>query len=499
MVRAQVLATAGLLAAGCSWVYDADDLRGRGDAGEPDAAIAPDELHIFQFAPREVLEGEGSAADDADVELVRPIPIVIVGQNLDKATSFELEVQGLVEPERVEPIISSDGTLGAFPFRVPILDGRDQDELASLKLSYTDGDVSKEKIVVIRGLGALVQEGGELDTTLLAPRYSHVALSGTVTTRGSALLKLWAAAGISISGTLSASASGQGAGPGGCAGGARVADADCGGGSGKAGETSGSPGGGGGGAFGDNDATAGTGGAGEPGGKVGNAFLVPLPPEGPGPAGGGGGGMTDLGVGGQVGGGSGGVIELNTPAVLRLGEGVLITAGGGDGGVSNLCATAGGGGGGGSGGAILLRAAAALVAGSGARIEAPGGEGKGQSGCLGGNGGVGRIRIDAPVPVELDSAPAAHIAPMLMLDLDPVVRTARLEVALRGAPSTSYNLFLNDGEEEAAVISADSAGVGSAEITLQSGLNTVCVQVAPGASLVHSESLNCQNVAYIPE
>ncbi|HLU67892.1 MAG TPA: hypothetical protein VKZ63_16520, partial [Kofleriaceae bacterium] len=147
-------------------------------------------------------------------------------------------------------------------------------------------------------------------------------------------------------------------------------------------------------------------------------------------------------------------------------------------------------------GAILVRAGAELAAGEGARLEAPGGAGGGPNGCTGGDGGVGRIRVDRPNEVALETAPAAYVAPMLVLDAGPIVREARLEVTVRAAPGASHNLLLDGQETEP--VSTDGDGLGTVEVTLIPGLNTLCVEVAPGADLTYSESQNCSTVAYIP-
>ena len=91
-------------------VYDADDLRGRGDGGPEDQADAdPDALHVFEVWPGgllmdDLLEGEGtSAIDDDAAEGVRAIPIVLEGQNMTDATVITVDGAGF-EGDEVEAV-----------------------------------------------------------------------------------------------------------------------------------------------------------------------------------------------------------------------------------------------------------------------------------------------------------------------------------------------------------------------------------------------------------
>ena len=489
----RALAAAALaLASGCSLVYDADDLRG--DAG--DEVVDPDELHVARLEPAELDEGEGSAADEEDLALVRPVPLVLVGQNMTEETRFEIELPG--EPAAAaEAVVSGDGTLAALLVRVPVLPALGADEPVNVEVRYAEGEVAKTRLLVVNGLGELVQDGGALDTDELADRYSVVALTGEVTAAGEAPLRLRASAGIRIDGTLAADGDGAEPGPGGCGGGPAGEAAPCGAAGGKAGESSGSPGGGGGGGFGPGGGTAGTGGAGQPGAAAGTAFLAPFAPDGPAGAGGGGGGQIAVGTG-RAGGGGGGAIELSTPGVLALGDGALVRAAGADGGNPGVCATGGGGGGGGSGGAILLRAGGALQVGAGAALAAPGGEGGGPGDCAGGGGGVGRIRVDRPGEALPAAEPAAHLGPMIALEAEPIARQATVEVLVRAAPGSSHNLYLGQAPDPVGVAVVDGSGAGTAEVTLVPGRNILCVQTGPGADLTYSESQNCLPIAYIP-
>jgi hypothetical protein len=171
----------------------------------------------------------------------------------------------------------------------------------------------------------------------------------------------------------------------------------------------------------------------------------------------------------------------------------VLSARGGEG-ETKACAT-GGGGGGGSGGALLVRAGVLLAA-AGATAVAPGGMGRGDAACLGGNGGKGRIRLDRGNQATIDADPAAFLgAAPVAAGLEPIVNEAVLALPVRGEPDESYQLFVNGGGPMA--FSTDGDGSASPEVTLEPGLNRLCVQAAGGANLEYPESTNCVDVAYI--
>ena len=492
MSTTSLAAMAAALLVGCSWVYDADDLRGQRDGGPgagPDAD--PDALHVFDVLPggyveRELLEGEGSSAiEDDAAEGVRAIPIVLDGQNMTADTVFTVSGAGLDDGE-VEATVSADGHWAAFEVRLPL----DVDEPAPLKIDLRKGEETfTPRLVVVQDLTALEKDGGAIDTDDLEAYYTNVLLTGVVTATGDAPLRLYATAGMQIDGTLRANGNDQDPGPGGCAGGDSGAAAMCGDGSGGGDSLSG-----GGGGFG----TAGTEGAdggGAAGDEAGEAYVVPLPPaEGAVTGGGGGGG------GGVAGGGSGGVIELTSPAIVSFGSGVVVSANGGDGVAGTVvpCTTSGNGGGG-SGGAILVRAGAAILAAVDARIEALGGAGgSGGSTCDGGDGGDGKIRIDGPGEELPNLEPGAYHGPAFAAPIPPITEEASLTLVLRGRNDTDYEVIVNGGGSPT-VISTDGSGTGDGDVSLEPGLNRLCVRVSPAADLTYPESKNCATVAYIPQ
>jgi hypothetical protein len=435
-------AVAALIAGGCSWVYDADDLRGSGDGGVSVDAD-PEALFVAGLKPAMVLEGEGSAFAVEDEDLVRAIPIVLEGQNMTADTTFRLE--GLGFDMEIEDIaVSGDGRFAAFALRVPI---RDSGEDAVIAIQLIKGSEGQRPLLQVKGLDALVSEGGSIDTADLDPAYTHVVLSGDVTATGSAPLRIVATAGIEVSGAVRADAGeAPDAGPGGCPGGEVATSADCGDGSGEAGETTGGGGGGGYGTAGG----AGAGDGGDPGSETGTPFVVPLPPaDGATARGSGGGGGAGVGA---TGGGSGGIVELTTPAVLKMS----------------------------------------------AVVSAAGGAAQTHSLCTVGGGGDGRIRIDAPNQAAVDTAPAAFVGPYpLIASLPPIVAEASLAVDVRGRPSEDYELFVNGEGNTPVGFATDGDGLGTADVTLVPGLNELCVEVAPAADFQFPESKNCVNVAYI--
>ena len=475
---------------GCSLVYDADDLRAGRDGGIG-ADADPDALFVARVLPDAVFEGEGSSFDPEQSEMVRAIPIVLEGQNMTADTVFTIEGLGM-EMEIEEVAVSGDGHFAAFALRVPILpDLGDGDQGEDLAIRLAKGsEEANAPLVDVTGLDALVMaEGGTLDTDVLRARYTHVDLAGEVVASGAAPLKIVATAGMRIDGALRADAGdAPEAAPGGCPGGGAGDSAECGAGSGQAGETSTSPGGGGGGGYG-TSGTAGAGGQGQPGGMAGQRFVVGADAHG---AGGGGGGE---GITSGAGGGSGGVIELTTPAYLIMSAAAVVSANGGDGGDSDVCTT-GGGGGGGSGGAIILRASRMLTN-AGARCEARGGLGAGPGACIGGGGGKGRIRIDHGNQAAVDADPAAFVGPMPVVDdLPVIVETESLSLPVRGGANTNYEVYVNQ-QETPATFETDGDGLGAAGVTLEPGLNTLCVYVADKTEFDFPEAKNCVNVAYI--
>ncbi len=214
---------------------------------------------------------------------------------------------------------------------------------------------------------------------------------------------------------------------------------------------------------------------------------------------GGGGGLGSVGVGAQgggVGGAGGGVIELSAGGDLAIGD---LTAIGGDGGI--VAATAsGGGGGGGSGGTVLLRAGRNLTVTS---VLARGGLAGGGGAVESHAGGAGRVRIDVPTTLAIDSIPASYRGPMLMADSNLIVRTANPTFVVTGAKNKSFDYFFTnaDGAQAGSPQLIGPSGVQSltlpASKPLARGINRFCLLVAGGDPASGLEAMNCYNVVYL--
>ncbi|HEY8142820.1 MAG TPA: hypothetical protein VIG06_09115, partial [Kofleriaceae bacterium] len=93
--------------------------------------------------------------------------------------------------------------------------------------------------------------------------------------------------------------------------------------------------------------------------------------------------------------------------------------------------------------------------------------------------------------------PAAFVGPMPIIDDLPVlVDTASLSLPVRGDANTNYEVYIDD-QETPATFETDGDGLGAADVTLEPGLNTLCVYVADKTEFDFPESKNCVNVAYI--
>jgi hypothetical protein len=498
----------------CAWLYDTDKIEGGGldaddgadgqddapDSGTPDAdADALD----FQLIPAELFEGDGSAFDPEDLERVRPVPIVLRGQNLSSDMVVTIDGAGFEALVVEEVAVSPDGRWAAFALRVPVLPDLAQGMNDTIQVQV-DSFEDLTRPLIVRGLDAFERSGGMIDTSKesIAARYSHVVLDGEIVARGTEPLRLVATAGISVSGALRADAAGQEPGAGGCGGGNRGETPNCGP---AAGEQGGTISGAGGGGFGSPGAQGapvdGTGGAG--GDAASDSTLVPLPPASSSAArgaGGGGGGTLGGLLGGFPGGGGGGVVELTTSAVLRVADGAVISASGASGTPTDGlgCVDGGGSGGGGSGGAILLRGGTSLEAGAVAQVRATGGGQVGPGGCFGGAGGAGRIRIDSADPIDIVDQPEAAVGPMIAAGAPVISRGATISLSVRGDVATTYELYQGEANQSAGSIATGKDGLGSANVFLEPGANLICVSESSPAELAYPEAKNCVAIAYVP-
>jgi hypothetical protein len=489
---ALLLASLSLGAAGCTLLFDPDDLRPGGGPGP----IDPGALELIALSPAAVDEGLG---------VVRPVPVVIQGRNL--APGAMVRLSGPSQDATLRPLqVARNGTLAAFELAIPVQPTLGDGATDAVLVEVFQGNgVTRSLTLTINGLDELVatQFGPSRNFTLISeqlkPRYSRIDIDADLASAGQQPVRLVATAEIALSRSLSADggdgdidSEGQ-PGPGGCGGGAERENGACGEGGGQGGADD-SPGGGGGGGHAAGGTSGSNTGSGAGGLVSGNPTLVPLELErGNGGGGGGRSGSGGDGSGGG-GGGGGGTIELTSLGSFRILSGARISVQGGDGGGCD--GSGAGGGGGGSGGTILVRAAGSIEdSGGGTLVIGGGGGGLGGCSGLGGAGAVGRVRVDAPaLPPSTLSASPYHGAV-----LDPatpvIVRASTLTVAVLGRAAQSYAVA--SPMTSPRTLQTDSSGRGTQSVTLVPGINRVCAIMTPGGARL-ADGENCLDVAYLP-
>jgi hypothetical protein len=293
---------------------------------------------------------------------------------------------------------------------------------------------------------------------------------------------------------------GQNPGPGGGAGGAA---ASAGGGPKPgAGATAGNGAGGGGGGFLGAGGPGGTGPLGASGaaggGATGDVWIAKYTDNG---GSGGGGGGSYLTAAGGVGGGAGGTVELTAPGNVTVGA---ITANGDAGGQ-----TGGGDGGAGTGGVIVIRTGNTLTA---TTVSVAKGTVAGTSGAS----ADGRVRIDAakgayPTGATLCVFPFSAGCNLtqgpMFVDLPTQTTTQMPAITLRGTPNDATatlrvfdklgNPVAGPGGVSTYTPTFGTTGQASVMPTLKAGYNKVCVWVV-GSGPGVDESINCQEIAYLP-
>jgi hypothetical protein len=481
-----------VLVAGCSFIYNPDHLDPTIDSNTADveiiADVDPTMLKLTDAWPTQVYEGAGTGG-------ARPSLVVIYGHQIAE------DAVVTITPPAVK-IIST--TIAADHNFIALTLEADDDGI--------DNDSTSEPLMV-----AVTQRGGMYSDVLDASKlslvhlnaltaapvtkalYSHVAVTGPLAFAADATkprVQINAVGGITITGAVTADASGTTPGPGGCAGGAVGADGatqnaamqDC---AGRGHAVAGglTAGGGGGGAGFTIKGEPGTASGGDGGDAVPNAQLASLAASVPA---GGGGGATATGNGGSAGGGGGGSVEITCGGDLSIPMGISAN-GGKAADVSN-----GGGGGGGAGGVILVRAGGAVMLGtlSVARGAAGGRAANAIAGNPGGVGSVGRSRVDAATMVASDYAGPMFIAPPAV-SVDP--KTA---LQIRGAigDMTMTGQVLDRDGNSVSTFAPSFIGSGTANptMTLKAGYNKVCVTVAGGNAFTLPESTNCTEIAFLP-
>jgi hypothetical protein len=484
------------LCAGCSVIYNVDNLPIAADAPPPDAApdapidADPALLSITSVTPPAILEGTGAAGG-------RPALLVVHGVSLVGAAVVTV---AFVEPSLAPPTLDGydaapDGTEAGVAVRIPVLTDLAAGATRTLRVTVAQGAVQRTIDVRVEGLDELRLTGPTATAAPTAQTYARIEIVGGVHFAGADPVRLTATGDIAISAKLDGDAQGATPGPHGCAGGSATSQGSCtpgGGGAGVNASTLGlsSGGGGGGGGFG----APGTGGSGQGGGTAGDPTgrpsLVPIV-SAPGVAGnrgnGGGGGGKGLASAGGVGGGGGGVIYLAAGGDITVtGAGAIAASGGTSTGGS-------GGGGGGSGGAILLRAGGAITA-PGVWLAAPGGAASTGATNAGGAGGVGRIRVDAAAGDA--TAMATNPGPFrgaAWAPTTPTIVRGAPTFTLRGEPGRAFAIRLDDAPVADATPGVDGTAAISG-LALAIGHHQLCAVVEPDALV--PESLSCVELYY---
>jgi len=498
------------LCAGCTIVFDADDLRHR-DAmpGAPDAT-PPDAIPVD--ADPSLLDVTGSEPEDVDEgvggEGGRPALIKIIGDSIapDAVITAVFVEASLAQPVVLETGVAPSQTSAVVSIQIPVLTDLAQGATRTMQLTVSQnaGATVDTVDVIINGLGELTLTAGNVAVGSLAAKYSHIDVTGDVHFTGAAPARLVATGDIVITALLDVDASDQTGGVQGCGGGANAAAGGCsGGGAGVSNAVTGG-GGGGGGGYGTAGAAGGSAGAvagGGAGPTSGDDMLIPFLTGGTGAgnrgAGGGGGGNGLLAAAGGRGGGGGGVIQVVAGGDIELSGGGGIRARGGDGAAAN-----GSGGGGGAGGAILVRAGGSVTGND--VLAAPGGDGADAAGA-GGAGGLGRIRVDAPdgeVP-DLASTPEAIRGPAWDDSMPVIMRNSTTTFQMRGPPGRQLGVTL-DGEaldEDFTLGTNGTKTLDAMDLDMPLGVHEVCV-VYTGFDDVPDvstpEALSCVTVAYYP-
>jgi hypothetical protein len=483
-------AVALVLVTGCSFVYNPGNLDNSIDSNTADVEIVadvdPTMLKLTDTWPTQVYEGAGTGG-------ARPALVVIYGHQIAEDAVVTITPPSV---KIVSTTIAGDHNFIALALEADD-DGVDNDGTSEpLVIGVTQrsgmySDVLDGSKLVLVHLNALTT------AAVTRPLYSQVMITGPLAVAADASkprLQIHAVGGVSITGAVTADASGTAPGPGGCAGGAITLDGaaqnaamqDCTG-RGRA-VAGGLNGGGGGGAGfvikGDPGTSGGDGGDAVPSIQLANlAVSVPA---------GGGGGATSAGIGGSAGGGGGGSVEITAGGDIAIPMGISAN------GAKAADISGGGGGGGGAGGVILVRAGGSATLGT---LSVAGGlPGVRSTGALAGNpggaGSDGRRRVDAANMTAADYAGPMFVTPPAV-SLD-----QKATLSLRGAigDMTMMGQVLDrDGNSVSTFAPAFiGSGIATPAMTLKAGYNKVCVTVAGGNVFTLPESTSCTEIAFLP-
>lgn len=499
---------------GCSLLYNPNNLPGPRPIDAAIADVNAADPMIFDFEPLAIDEGQGDGGS-------LPALLVLHGQNLVNAHP----VLTLTPPGSVTVSVETTGDVSvssAGDFMVfQIVAHVDHALVGPVQLAITIAqDVGAQygggtatapapQPLTLNGLpeltGAPEVVSGTLTTQLLKPKYSMVDLKslGAVKLANSPAPAATSTAAViqavsSITtAALTATASGDKAGPGGISGAVAKGQGTGGGSPGTAAQVAGTGGGGGGAGFatsGSNGSGGGVGGSmGGGGGSIaGNENLVPLSDNLPSAGGGGGAGSLVGGASGGAGGGGGGVVELIAGGDITTDA---IASGGGTGDTGAAGVGSGGGGGGGAGGVVFVSSAAGAV--KAGPITVSGGGGGGPNG---GAASVGRVRWDAigDTAPQSPSRPA-HRGPSFMTAPRIVTRSPQM-FTLAGTQGDGFTIRVTDQQHTAhdgghASFAADNTALISA--ALYPGYNQLCITLDRGTP-GQPEADKCIEVALLP-
>jgi hypothetical protein len=494
----QCLAVFVPLLGACSFIYNPDHINRDIDAPVVDVEmitdVDPTMLAIDDVSPHLVYEGAGTGHASPAVfvisgkQIAADATVTIAPDPLDASFVHVLDSKAAV-----------DGNFIAFTLQVDddATKNDGMERMVTLTVSQSGGTITRSldpAKLVVHHLDSL--------TAATAPplhdRYSLVDITGPLAFAAANDVRpvvVHAVGSISITGKVSADASNQTAGAGGCSGGAAQAAGEssnsvtgwsCSGhGNTAAGGLLNGAGGGGAGFAGPGAGGSGPGGAGGSmyGTREIDAFANNCP------SGGAGGSPGTLILASQPAGGGGGIVELTAGGDVTLGAGASANGGSGAGG-------GGGDGGGGAGGVVLIRSGATLaITGTVTTTKGSGGTG----GAAGGDGSIGRIRVDA----AKGSIPSGSYSAPVFVDPAATTTDQMTMVMVRG--------FAGDQTATLTVFDSQGMVVGSPvpiafgegdtlmqQVFLKAGYNRICAIVKNGNLSSNPEAGNCSEIAFLP-
>jgi len=478
MRQSLAIAFVCVLVGGCSLIFNPSNLGKPADAHVDDAAIDvppdvevikpadPTMLKLTEIFPATIDEGRGDSGS-------RPALLVMRGSNFDASDNIAIALS----PDdggdalMVTPTVAADHNFIALAV-IAAVDASCHEGTKHAYTVHVNEDGATEQTLP----GALTLLCHEeltqttLDTAMLQPMYSQVNVSGSLTITGAAAAIIKSASTISITGAVTANASGQNPGPGGHAGGAIGVNGD-GAGGGKTALLSG-----GGAGFAANGTAGGSGGAG--GTMIGDLSITTYDTN----YASGGAGDGTLGSLGSVGGGGGGTIELTANGDITLAS--IAAKGGGGAGSAGA----------GAGGLIVIRPLGGMTHGT-VTLDVSAGSG-------GTAASVGRTRVDGATDSKIAAAyhgPGLGTASLISAGVQtPVVPAFGTPGnTIQGVVITRANLLTPFSY----VGGLDGTGIGygpaQATIPLTAGYNRVCLLTDGGDPTVDIAK-DCIEMAFLP-